>query len=137
MREELLVISARSWLDFSTIYDVKESRTGTTVGALQRKGLRSLLRDRWTLMDPAGREVGMIEEDSQVLAFLRRTILEVLPQKYQVTVNGREVGTMRQNFNPFVFKLVVDLSGNRSGELDPRLALAAGVLLSAVEGRQD
>ena len=79
----------------------------------------------------------MIQEDSAVMALLRRSVLEVLPQKYSVTVGDREVATMRQNFNPFVFKLKVDLSGNRSSQLDPRLALAAGVLLSAVEGKQD
>lgn len=136
MSEELLAISARSWMDFSTVYDVNDA-AGVSVGSLQRQGFRSLFRDRWTLMDATGREIGMIQEDSAVMAFLRRSILEVLPQKYSVTVGGREVATMKQNFNPFVFKLRVDLSGNRGGQLDPRLALAAGVLLSAVEGKQD
>ncbi|MBW3670910.1 MAG: LURP-one-related family protein, partial [Acidobacteria bacterium] len=131
MGEELLAISARSWADFSTVYDVRDA-AGAAVGSLQRKGFRSLFRDRWTLMDATGREIGMIQEDSAVMAFLRRTILEVLPQKYSVTVGDREVATMKQNFNPFVFKLRVDLSGNRGSQLDPRLALAAGVLLSAV-----
>ncbi|MFQ5845273.1 MAG: hypothetical protein ACE5JG_09835 [Planctomycetota bacterium] len=41
---------------------------------------------------------------------------------------------MRVRFNPFVYKLCVDVADDCT--LDPRLVLAAGVLLAAIEGRQ-
>lgn len=136
MAEELLVISARSWLDFSTAYDVTDTRSGEKVGALKRKGMKSILRDEWLILDPMDHEIGVIREDSAVRAMLRRTIAGFLPQKYTVEVGGHEVATMQQNFNPFVFKLQVDFSADSVRQLDRRLGIVAGILLSAIEGRQ-
>ena len=50
--------------------------------------------------------------------------------------NEREIGVIRQNFNPFVLKLNVDLRSDPGRQLDRRLALAAVILLLAIEGRQ-
>ena len=38
----------------------------------RRKGLKSLLKDEWTIMDPSDREIGLIKEDSALMATLRR-----------------------------------------------------------------
>jgi hypothetical protein len=59
-----------------------------------------------------------------------------LPQKYVVSFQGMQVATYQQNFNPFVYKLVVDLSGDPNGRFDRRLALASAILLAAIEGKQ-
>ena len=59
-----------------------------------------------------------------------------MPQKYLVTINEAPVATFKQNFNPFVFRLKVDLSPDTRGLLDRRLALAAALLLAAIEGKQ-
>jgi hypothetical protein len=64
-----------------------------------------------------------------VVAFL-------LPQHYHATIAGRPAAVYRQRFNPVIFKLDVDVSQDPQGAFDRRLALAAGVLFSAVEGRQ-
>jgi len=136
MREELLAIRARKVLDISATYDVTDSRTGEKVGAVQRKGLRSVLRDEWVLRDATDREIGTVREDSVGLALLRRFLTNLVPQSFDVEVAGQKVATVRQNFNPFVLKLAVDFSGDRAGLLDRRLGLAAVVLLCAIEGRQ-
>ncbi len=136
MREELLAIHARRVLDISATYDVTDSRTGERVGAIQRKGMRSLLRDEWLILDPNDREVGVLREDSLGLALLRRFLTNLVPQRFDVEVAGRKVATVRQNFNPFVLKLTVDFSPDPGGLLDRRLGLAAVLLLSAIEGRQ-
>ena len=47
------------------------------------------------------------------------------------------VAEYRQRFNPFILKLDVDFSADGDGRLDKRLGIAAGVLLSAIEGRQE
>lgn len=136
MREELLAIHARRVLDISATYDVTDSRTGERVGAIQRKGMRSLLRDEWLFLDANDREVGVIREDSLGLALLRRFLTNLVPQRFDVEVMGQKVATVRQNFNPFVLKLTVDFSLDPTGLLDRRLGLAAVLLLSAIEGRQ-
>ena len=136
MREELLAIHARKVLDISATYDVTDSRTGERVGAIQRKGMRSLLRDEWILRDAADQEIGLVREDSMGLALLRRFLTNLVPQRFDIQVMGQKVATVRQNFNPFVLKLTVDFTLDPTGLLDRRLGLAAVLLLCAVEGRQ-
>ena len=137
MRTEVLSIRARSILDFSTAYDVVDSSTGVLAGTLKRKGLRSILRDSWIIMDAEGRDVGSIEEDSTALALIRRFLLNILPQSFTGTVNGQVVFQFRRHFNPFVLRMELDFSPDTQGWLDRRLGIAAGILLSAVEGRQE
>lgn len=136
MREEILTIHARHAFDISTTYDVLDAMTRTKVGALQRKGLRSLLRDEWTIMDAQDREIGVIREDSTLMAILRRFLTNLIPQKFSVEMDGTQVCSIVQNFNPFVLKLTVDFSVDPRRQLDRRLGIAAGILLSAIEGRQ-
>jgi hypothetical protein len=133
----VLSIQARSIIDFSATYDVTDSRTGERVGALQRKGLKSLLRDEWSLLDAAGQQVGIIEEDSMLMSLLRRFLTNLIPQTFHGSVDGQRVFTFRQRFNPFVLKMELDFSEDSGGRLDRRLGIAAGVLLCAIEGRQD
>jgi hypothetical protein len=136
MREELLAIHARKVLDISATYDVTDSRTGERVGAIQRKGMRSLLRDEWVLRNAVDQEIGLVREDSMGLALLRRLLTNLVPQRFDMQVMGQKVATVRQNFNPFVLKLTVDFTLDPTGLLDRRLGLAAVLLLCAVEGRQ-
>jgi uncharacterized protein YxjI len=140
MQTELLVIQARAIIDFSAAYDVMDPRTGEKVGALKRKGWKSMLRDEWVIMDAQDQEIGTILEDSTALALIRRFVeaaAMLLPQKYHVDVGGTTVATFQQNFNPFVKKLTMDFSLDPQNRLDRRLGLAAATLLSAIEGRQN
>jgi hypothetical protein len=137
---EVIRIAARSIMDFSAAYDVYDSPTNTKLGALRRKGLKSaLFRDEWQILDVQDREIGLVQEDSTVLALLRRfvnLISLLIPQKYALTIGNRDVGTMARVFNPFSSKIDVDFSADTSGVLDRRVALAMGVLLCAIEGKQ-
>jgi uncharacterized protein YxjI len=137
MQTEVLSIQARQVLDFSAAYDVMDSIKGEKVGALKRKGLKSILRDAWIVMDNDDREIGQIEEDSMAMALVRRFLTNLIPQNFTATINGQEVCEYKQNFNPFVRKVTVNLKPAAEGTFDRRLALAAGVLLSAIEGRQN
>src|SRR6266498_3943036 len=53
--QEVLAIKARQILDFSAAYDVVDSSTGEKVGVLRRKGLKSILRDEWEVLDAGDR----------------------------------------------------------------------------------
>lgn len=134
-REAVLNIKARSVLDFSGTYDVTDLATGATVGALQRNGLKSLLRDEWSILNTAGEPIGKILEDSTFLAIVRRFLSNLVPQSFTFTLGDRAVGTVKQNFNPFRLSYEVDFSPGGDA-LDPRLGVAAVVLLLAIEGRQ-
>ncbi|WHY21096.1 hypothetical protein QNH28_08960 [Paenibacillus sp. G2S3] len=136
MQKELLRIKARSAIDFSATYDVHDTETGEHIGALRRKGLKSILKDEWTILDRHDQEIGKIKEDSTAMAILRRFI-SIIPQKYNIEMDDTTIPAFKQNFNPFVTKIIADFSDDPKGMLDRRLGLAAGILLCAVEGKQD
>lgn len=136
MREELISIKARGILDFGMTYDVTDAATGERVGALCRKGLRSLLRDQWLVLDENDQEVGKIEEDSMLLALVRRLLTNLVPQSFTGTLGDAQVLAFHQRFNPFIQKIDLDFSMDDRHRLDRRLGIAAAVLMCAIEGRQ-
>jgi hypothetical protein len=137
MQDELLTIHARSAIDFSATYDVFDTKASELIGSLKRKGMKSLMKDEWIILDKNGAEIGLIKEDSLLLALVRRVLTNLVPQKYHVEMNGITVSSFKQNFNPFVVKLNLDFSANMSNLLDKRLGLAAGILLCAIESKQN
>jgi hypothetical protein len=138
MKTEVLRIQAKSIIDFRAGYEVYDSLAGQRVGSLRRHGFKSMIRDEWSVMDANENVIATVREDSQMLALIRRFIEAAtmfLPQKYHMEMNGQTIVTYQQNFNPFVKKLEVQVIDPQC-KLDRRLALATGVLLSAIEGRE-
>jgi hypothetical protein len=134
---EVLSIKARQIIDFSAAYDVVDTALNQKVGALRRKGLSSMLRDEWQVLDANDNQIGVLFEDSMGMALLRRFLLgSLLPQNYDITLGETRVADLKQNFNLFRYELNLDFTMDPSQRLDRRLGLAAGILLAAVEGRQ-
>jgi uncharacterized protein YxjI len=135
---EVLSVKARQIMDFSAAYDVLDTELNQKVGVLRRKGLRSILRDEWEVLDANDRVIGQLFEDSVGLALLRRLLLgNWLPQNYDLTVGDTRVADLKQNFNLFRYELNLDFSMDTTHRLDRRVGIAAGILLAAVEGKQD
>jgi hypothetical protein len=135
--QEVLSIKARQIMDFSAAYDVVDTELNQKAGALRRKGLRSLLRDEWEVLDANDNVIGQLFEDSVGLALLRRLLLGTwLPQNYDLTVGDTRVADLKQNFNLFRYELNLDFSMDINHRLDRRVGIAAGILLAAVEGKQ-
>jgi uncharacterized protein YxjI len=134
---ELLQIKARQIIDFSAAYDVFDSPSGRKVGVLRRRGLKSMLRDEWEVLDAEDHPLGLLFEDNPGLALLRRLLLgSLLPQNYDLTIDEQRAADLRQRFNLFRYELELDFSMDLAGRLDRRLGLAAAVLLAAIEGKQ-
>lgn len=135
--QELLWIQARQVLDFAAAYDVIDSRQSVKVGALRRKGFRSMLRDQWEILDANDMLIGGLQEDSAGRALLRRFLLgSLLPQRYDVFFGESVVANFGQRFNLFRYEMELDFRADISHALDRRLGLAAAVLLGTIEGRQ-
>ncbi len=136
--EVLLSIKARQILDISATYDVTDEVSGEKVGALRRKGLKSIIRDEWLVLDANDNEIGLVQEDSAAMAIIRRFMPmgQWIPQTYHLKVNDQHVGKIKQHFNPFVLKYDVDFSADTQGMLDRRLGIVATVMMLAIEGRQ-
>ena len=140
-QNELLRIQARSVIDFGATYDVIDSTQDLKLGALRRKGLKSLFRDSWLILDVNDEETGTLMEESGGLALLRRLVggfgSLIMPQTFKVEVNGQHVASFRQRRNPFIAKLELDFSMDSQQLLDRRMGIAAAILIGAIEGRQN
>jgi hypothetical protein len=136
MTTQILQISARGVLDFGMTYDVIDVIANQKVGALRRKGMASILRDEWHILDVNDQQIGTILEDSMGMALLRRFLSNLIPQTFNGDIQGRHVMVFKQRFNPFVAKIDIDFTGDTEGWLDRRLGVAAAVMLAAIEGRQ-
>ena len=110
MTDERLTIRARQVLDFSAAYDVVDTHEGRKVGALRRKGWKSLIRDSWEFLDPDDQPIGKLEEDSAALALLRRFLTNLVPQTFHLDIGGSQVAKYKQFFNPFVLKYRVEIT---------------------------
>jgi len=134
---EMLSIKARQIIDFSAAYDVVDTEYNQKIGTLRRKGWSSMLRDEWQVLDANENQIGVLFEDSMGLAMLRRFLLgSFLPQNYDITLGETRVADLKQNFNLFRYELMIDFSMDTAKRLDPRLGIAAGILLAAIEGKQ-
>ncbi len=136
MTQERLVIQARQIIDFSAAYDIVDPTEKRKVGAVRRKGLKSILQDTWEFLNDDDQPIATLTEDSTTMALLRRFLTNLIPQSYHVEANGTRLVEYVQNFNPFVLKLNVEIKPEGRNVLDPRVILGAGILLAAVEGRQ-
>ncbi len=135
--QEMLLITARTIIDFNTAYDVIDASTHQKVGTLRRKGWRSMMRDEWEVLDVNDQVVGMLFEDSVGRALLRRLLLgTLLPQDYDMTLGSQRVADLRQRFNLFAYQMDLDFSMDPARTLDRRMGIAAATLLAIIEGKQ-
>jgi len=135
--QEILLIQARSIIDFNTAYDVMDSVSGQKIGTLRRRGWRSMTRDEWEVLDLNDQVVGSLFEDSVGMALLRRLLLgSLLPQNYDMTIGSTRTADLRQKFTFFGYEMHVDFSMDTNRLLDHRIGLAAATLLAIIEGKQ-
>ncbi len=145
---ELIRIGTRSIIDFGAAYEITLP-TGESLGSLRRKGMKSLIRDSWLVFDPKGVEIAKIEEDSQAKALFRRFMgdyASLLPQSFTLRAADNTVlATYRTHFNIFIYKLGITIHTDHQNtdesmlldDIDDLMLLAIGVLVSAIEGRQN
>jgi hypothetical protein len=138
--QELLRIHTEQVIDFGATYTVLLP-TGESIGAFRRRGMKSLLRDKWDALGPGGQPIGTIDEDSAWKAIMRRlhdVTSALFPQKFVLSdLNGRPVAIYRTHFNPFVHRIGVAILLDEDDQFDDLFLLAGGCLLAAIEGRQD
>ncbi len=133
--QEWLKIKQKQMVDAWGGYDIMNSESGEHIGTVRRKFWASVLRTRWHLLDAAGNEIGMLIEDSMGYALARRILLGILlPKKFHIEIGGGgEFVTMRQMFNPFIKKLVVNIPP--SHPLDRRFIAGLAIVIAAIDGR--
>lgn len=127
----LLRVKSRQVIAINFCYDVADANTGALLGSVQKKGLRSLLRDRFIILDPHGAEIGYAEE--QGAALLRR-FFPILTSKHAIFVGDQLVAFIRQKFRFFTKEFTVD---THPTSVDPRFVLAVALLALMAEARRE
>lgn len=129
----LATVKARELIALNLTYDVVDPQSGRKLGSLRTRGLKSILRDTWDILDGDGREIGIVEETG--LALLRR-FFPILLGQWRIEYEGREVGTIRQKFRFFVKEYALALDAGQSS-MDPRFAVACGLLALMRESQRE
>lgn len=127
----LLKVKSRQVIAINFSYEVFDAATGELLGSVQKKGLRSILRDKFIILDPTGAEIGYAEE--QGAALLRR-LFPLLTSKHAIFVNGQQVAYIRQVFRFFTKEFTVD---TQPTSVDPRFVLAVALLALIAEARRE
>jgi hypothetical protein len=123
-----IILSVRERVRSSPVtYDLFDSATGETIGALQHRPWKSLFKEEWTIRDPCDCEIGGLRQNSSIAVLLQHCLI-FIPLKYRFYVGDRPVGTCRQNANPLMPKLTFSFTVG-SAKLDRRLAVPAAILL--------
>jgi uncharacterized protein YxjI len=133
-RQPVLTVRQRQLIGLNIAHDVFDSASGQKVGTIRNKGLKSIIRDEWELLDASDQVVGMMQEDG---AALLRRFFPILTGKWHVELSGQPVAHVRQNFKFFAKEFELDLSSGQ-GRIDTRFAIACALFaLFAEAGRED
>jgi len=127
----LLLVKSKQVIAINFSYEVFDIQTGQELGQVQKKGLRSLIRDKFILLDPAGAEIGYAEEQG---ASLLRRFIPLLTSKHAIFINGQQVAFIRQKFRFFTKEFDVDL---QPSQVDPRFVLAVALLALMAEAKRE
>jgi uncharacterized protein YxjI len=127
----MLRVKSKQVIAINFSYEILDAHTGQLYGAVQKKGLRSILRDKFILLDPAGTEIGYAEEQG---ASVLRRFFPWLTSKHAIFANGQQVAFVQQKFRFFTKEFTVDLAP--SG-LDPKFVLTVALLALIAEARRE
>jgi hypothetical protein len=130
----LLLVRARQIVALNMAHDVMDPGTGERIGSIRSRGLKSMFKDVWDILDVNDQPVGVIEETGRVV--LRR-LFKFLPGSHKIELHGQLVATLKQKWPTFLKEEMLDLSpgGDR---LDRRFAVACALLVLMKEtARED
>lgn len=126
-------VKAREFIALNITYDVTDPATGQRLGALRTRGLKSIIRDTWEVLNEADEPVGKVEEEG---AALLRRLFPILTGKWKMELDGQLVARIRQVFRFFVKEYALDLTPGQ-GKVDPRFVLAAALLALMAESQRE
>ena len=137
MNEPVLSIKARQIVDFAAAYDIVDVTTNEKVGALKRKGMKSIIKDEWMIMDTKDNVIASLGEESTGGALASRAI-NLIPQTYVIKMgpDNKIIARFKQKFAIAVHKFDIEFFDGESIIVDRRLAIGALILLLLIEGRQ-
>ncbi len=136
--EKLLSVEQdKKFMPFVATYTIKDAR-GDVLATLRKNNFNFILK-RWYCRATDGTLITKIQVESLILALLRLvlgTFFGLLRTNF-VMMRGESDDVIAEFNRKFTIldRYVLDLSADHSGHIDPRLALAIGVMLDTGERR--
>jgi len=75
--KELFRIKANQWIDFNASYSINEIATGKSFGRLARKGMRSILKATYDILDVSDKQKFTVSEDNAWIKFFDGMVGEI------------------------------------------------------------
>ncbi len=127
----MLRVKSKQVIAINFSYEITDANTGAVLGSVQKKGLSSIIRDKFILFDASAQEIGYAEEQG---ASIMRRFFPWLTSKHAIFVGGQQVAFIKQTFRFFTKEFVVD---TQPSQLDPRFVLAVALLALIAEARRE
>jgi uncharacterized protein YxjI len=128
---QLLHIKSQQVVAINYAYVVTDVESGQVLGSVQKRGLRSIVRDKFIIRDAQGQEIGYTEEQG---ASILRRFFPILTSKHLVVLHGQPAAFIRQIFRFFTKEFEVELAPSAG---DPRFVLACALLALISEARRE
>jgi hypothetical protein len=93
--DPILVIKNRRFAAFNMEHDLFEAKSGARLGVVRNRGLRSIFRDAWDILDADEHVAGeMIEEGPAIW----RRIFRFIPGRHRIDLGGHTVAGCTRSF---------------------------------------
>jgi hypothetical protein len=126
----LLELICRHAVDLYHLVEVYDPEGREVLGFVHRNGMRSTVRELWTIEGPDRAARCRVEEDDTGRHLLRYLLGEHIPSSYRGTVRGRTVFSMIRGLDAGGLDcMAVDFLPEMDECLDARLSLAAALCL--------
>ncbi len=126
-----LLVKSQQMIAINYSFMVTDITTGQVLGTVEKKGLSSIIRDKFIIHDATGTEIGYAQE---LGASILRRFIPMLTSKHGIFVDGQQVAFIKQQFRFFTKEFTVDVQPSR---LDPRFVLAVALLALMAEAQRE
>lgn len=127
----LLRVKSKQVIAINFSYDITDAITGQVYGSVRKAGIKSIIRDKFHIVDEGGQEIGYAEEQG---ASVLRRFFPWLTSKHAIFANGQQVAFIQQKFRFFTKEFFVDL---QPSTMDPKFVLAVALLALMAEARRE
>jgi hypothetical protein len=133
MSRPILAIKNRRIAAINMEHDLFDAQSGARLGVVRTRGLRSIFRDQWDLLDSDERPVG---EMTEVGPYMLRRLIKLIPGRHRIELGGREVARLEQQFA--FFRRVFDLEILQVQDpIEPRFAIACSLIAMMADLRRE
>lgn len=141
----LFMIKAKTVFEFRGRFAVTDANDAV-LGSIEKSFAKSLIRTHWVVRGPDGEELFTSQEDSLVIALIRRFIelvpflgavgflLQWIPFNFSLDRGGTQIGSYQRVLGKLRDRYVLELSP-QAGHLDRRLLIAFAIGLDALQDR--